>query len=98
MIADPPKNRMGLARLRVAIPAQLRAVKKLLDPKSMGLPDTAYACRKLAEDATNRGHLRTQISETVLFGKVKDPKLMVLIFRGQLQCRIGGKREGPIEA
>ena len=51
MIADPPKKRMGLARLRVAIPAQLRAVKKLLDPKSMGLPDTAYACRKLAEDA-----------------------------------------------
>ena len=38
------------------------------------------------------------MSDTVLFGKVKDPELMVFNFRGQLQCRIGGKRGGPIEA
>ena len=31
-------------------------------------------------------------------GKVKDPELVVCNFRGQLQCRMGGKREGPIEA
>ena len=37
------------------------------------------------------------MSNTVLFGKVKDPELVVLNFRGQLQCRMGGKREGPIE-
>ena len=37
------------------------------------------------------------MSDTVLFGKVKDPELMVFNFRGQLQCRMGGKREGPIE-
>ena len=37
------------------------------------------------------------MSETVLFGKVKDPELVVYNFRGQLQCRMGGKREGPIE-
>ena len=42
--------------------------------------------------------LRARMSDTVLFGKVKDPELMVLNFRGQLQCRMGGKREGPIEA
>ena len=42
--------------------------------------------------------LRARMSETVLFGKVKDPELMVFNFRGQLQCRMGGKREGPIEA
>ena len=36
--------------------------------------------------------------ETVLFGKVKDPELIVLNFRGKLQCRMGEKREGPIEA
>ena len=42
--------------------------------------------------------LRAQMSNTVLFGKVKDPELMVYNFRGQLQCRMGGKREGPIEA
>ena len=41
--------------------------------------------------------LRAQMSNTVLFGKVKDPDLMVYSFRGQLQCRMGGKREGHIE-
>ena len=41
--------------------------------------------------------IRTQMSSTVLFGKVKDPELVVYSFRGQLQCRMGGKREGPIE-
>ena len=34
----------------MAIPAQLRAVDKLLKPKSMGLPDTTYMGAKLAED------------------------------------------------
>ena len=43
-------------------------------------------------------HLRAQLSETVFFGKIKDPELIVLIFRGQLQCRMGEKRQGPIEA
>ena len=32
------------------------------------------------------------MSNTVLFGKVKDPELMAYSFRGQLQCRMGGKR------
>ena len=41
--------------------------------------------------------LRAQMSETVLFGKVKDPELVVCNFRGQLQCTMGGKREGPME-
>ena len=41
--------------------------------------------------------LRAQMSNTVLLGKVKDPELVTYIFRGQLQCRMGGKREGPIE-
>ena len=34
--------------------------------------------------------LRAQMSNTVLFGKMKDPELMVYNFRGQLQCRMGG--------
>ena len=39
------------------------------------------------------------MSETVLFGKVKDQELIMLNFRGQLQCRMGrGERDGPIEA
>ena len=38
------------------------------------------------------------MSETVIFGKIKDPEVIVLNFRGQLRCRRGGaKREGPIE-
>ena len=41
--------------------------------------------------------LRAQMSNAVLFGKVKDPELMVYSFRGQLQCRMGGKREGLIK-
>ena len=38
------------------------------------------------------------MSETVLFEKVKDPELILLNFRGQLQCRVGGGREDPIVA
>ena len=41
---------------------------------------------------------RARMSETVLIEKVKDPELIVLSFRGQLQCRVWGKREGLIEA
>ena len=37
------------------------------------------------------------MSNTVLFRKVRDSDLMVFNFRGQLQYRMGGKREGPIE-
>ena len=37
------------------------------------------------------------MSNTVLFGKVKDAELIVYNFREQMQCRMGGKREGPIE-
>ena len=50
LIAETPKNHTGIARIRVAIPAQLRAVENLLGPKSMELPDTVYAGTKLAED------------------------------------------------
>ena len=42
--------------------------------------------------------LRAQMIETVLFGKVKDPEIVMCNFRGQLQCRMGEKHEGPIEA
>ena len=41
--------------------------------------------------------LRARMSDTVLFGKVKDPELVVFNFRRQLQCRMGGKRESLIE-
>ena len=41
--------------------------------------------------------LRARMINAVLFGKVKYPELVVFNFRGQLQCRMAGKREGPIE-
>ena len=41
--------------------------------------------------------LRARMSDTVLFGKIKESELVVLNSRGQLQCRMGGKHEGPIE-
>ena len=50
LIVEPPKHRTSITRIRVAIPEQLRAVDKLLEPKSMGLPDTAYMGAKLADD------------------------------------------------
>ena len=41
--------------------------------------------------------LRAQMSETVLFIKVKNLELVVCNFTGRLQCRMGGKRKGPTE-
>ena len=35
-------------------------------------------------------NLRARMCETVLFGKVNNPELIVLNFRDQLQCRMGG--------
>ena len=37
------------------------------------------------------------MSNTVLFGEVKDPELVLYNFRGQLLCRMGGKRESTIK-
>ena len=42
-------------------------------------------------------NLRAQMSETVHFGKVKDPELVVCNIREQLQCRMRGNSESPIE-
>ena len=42
--------------------------------------------------------LWARMSNTVLFGNVKNPESVMFNFRGQLQCRMGGKREGPIES
>ena len=50
LILEPPKHQTSIASVRVAIPAQQRIVKKLLEPKSMGIPDTVYMGLKLAED------------------------------------------------
>ena len=41
--------------------------------------------------------LTARMSNTVLFGKVKDPELVVLNFRGQLQCRMGESKKAPLK-
>ena len=39
--------------------------------------------------------LRARMSESVFIGKVKDPELIVLKFKGQLLCRMGGNEKVP---
>ena len=50
LIVEPPKHRTSIASIRLATPAQLRVVDKLLDPKEMELPDAAYEGARLADD------------------------------------------------
>ena len=50
LISEPPKHRTNIARIRLATPAQLRVVDKLLNPGEMELPDAAYEGSKLATD------------------------------------------------
>ena len=50
LIVEPPKHRASIARIRLATPAQLRVVDKLMDPKEMELPDAAYEGARLADD------------------------------------------------
>ena len=73
-IVEPSKHRTSVARIRVAIPAQLRAVDKLLEPKSMGFPDTAYMSAKLAEDPRyGRSCGATRLAKTLAVYDRSDP-------------------------
>ena len=54
LIVAPPKHRTSIARISVATPVPLRVVDKLLEPKDMGLLDTAYEGSKLADDPRYR--------------------------------------------
>ena len=49
LIVEPPKHRTSIARIRLATPAQLRVMDKLLDPREMELPDAAYEGMRLAD-------------------------------------------------
>ena len=42
-------------------------------------------------NSSKQGHLRAQKCATLLIGKVRDPELIVLNFRGQLQFRMEKK-------
>ena len=52
LIVEPPKHRTSFVRIRVAIHAQLKAVEKLIEPKSMGSPiqpTWAQNCQKFQD-------------------------------------------------
>ena len=71
---EPPKYQTSIAWIRVAIPAQLRAVNKVLEPKSMGLSDTSNMVAKLAEDKKyGRSSGTSQLAKTLAVYDRSDP-------------------------
>ena len=77
LIAEPPKHCTGIVRIREAIPALLRAVEKVLDPKSMGHSDTAYAGTKLVEDPRyGEAYGTSQLFEALASHDQSDPGLL----------------------
>ena len=74
LIAEPPKHRTSIARIRLATPAQLKVVDKLLNPGGTGLPDTAYEGSKLAEDPRyGKPCGSTQLAKTLAVYDRADP-------------------------
>ena len=73
-IAEPPKHRTSIARIRLATPAQLKVVDKLLNPGGTGLPDAAYEGLKLAEDPRyGKPCGSTQLAKTLAVYDRADP-------------------------
>ena len=73
-VVEPPKHRTSIARNRVATPAQLRVVDKLMDPREMELPDAAYEGTKLANDPRYGKHCgNTQLAKTLAVYDRADP-------------------------
>ena len=66
LVVEPPKHRTSIARIRLATPAQLRVVDKLLDPREMELPDAAYEGTRLADDPRyGKPYGNTQLAKTL---------------------------------
>ena len=73
-VVEPPKHRTSIAMIRVATPAQLRVVDKLMDPREMELPDAAYECTKLANDPRyGKPCGNTQLAKTLAVYDRADP-------------------------
>ena len=74
LIVEPPKHRKSIARIRLATPAQLRVVDKLLDPREMELPDAAYEGTRLADDPRyGKPCANTQLAKTLAVYDRADP-------------------------
>ena len=73
-VVEPPKHRTSIARIRVATPAQLRVVDKLMDPREMELPDAAYEGTRLADDPRyGKPCGNTQLAKTLAVYDRADP-------------------------
>ena len=78
---EPPKHRTSVARIRVATPAQLRVVEKLLEPGDMGLPDAAYEGSRLADDPRyGKPCGNSQLAKTLAIYDQSDPGAARVIF------------------
>ena len=74
LIVEPPKHRTSIARIRLATPAQLRVMDKLLDPREMELPDAAYEGTRLADDPRyGKPCGNTQLAKTLAVYDRADP-------------------------
>ena len=74
LIVEPPKHRTSIARKRLATPAQLRVVDKLLDPREMELLDAAYEGTRLADDPRYGKHCgNAQLAKTLAVYDRADP-------------------------
>ena len=74
LIVEPPKHRTSIARIRLATPAQLRVVDKLLDPREMELPDAAYEGTRLADDPRyGKPYGNAQLAKTLAVYDRADP-------------------------
>ena len=71
---EPPKHRTSFARIKLAAPAQLRVVDKLLDPREIELPDAAYEGTRLADDPRYRKPCgNAQLAKTLAVYDRADP-------------------------
>ena len=74
LVVEPPKHLTSIARIRVATPAQLRVVDKLMDPREMELPDAAYEGTRLANDPRyGKPCGNTQLAKTLAVYDRADP-------------------------
>ena len=84
LIVEPPKHRTSIARIRLATPAQLRVVDKLLDPREMELPDAAYEGTRLADDPRyGKPCGNTQLAKILaVYDRADPPAARVIIVAG----------------
>ena len=74
LIAEPPKDQTSIARIRLATPAQLRLVDKLLNPREMEQPDATYGGMRLADDPRyGKPCGNTQLAKTLAVYVRADP-------------------------